>query len=159
MSGIGDLNLDGVPDLAVGSSGFEADGNSKGAVWILFMNSNGTVLSNAQISSTNGGFSGTLDDLDYFGCSVCKIGDLDGDGIPELAAGAWADDDGGTSRGAVWILFMNRNGTVKSQQKISDTEGSFTGSLDNVDMFGGHLAGLETSTATDPGHCGRGKRG
>jgi hypothetical protein len=29
--------------------------------------------------------------------------------------GAARDDDGGADRGAVWILFLNSDGTVKSQ--------------------------------------------
>jgi len=38
---------------------------------------------------------------------VTSIGDLNGDGVTDLAVGANADDDGGTNRGAVWILFLN----------------------------------------------------
>ena len=96
-------------------------------MWILFLNTNGTVKSHQKISDTQGGFTGTLDDVDVFGNSVAALGDLDGDGIGDLAVGAAFDDDGGQDRGAVWILFLNSNGTVKSHQKISDTQGGFTG--------------------------------
>ena len=58
---------------------------------------------------------------------MAALGDLDGDGVGDLAVGAPRDDDGGTDRGAVWVLFLNTDGTVKSHQKISDTEGGFTG--------------------------------
>ena len=47
-----------------------------------------------------------------------------------MVVGAPGDDDGGDARGAVWVLFLDTNGTVKSHQKISDTEGKFTGVLD-----------------------------
>jgi len=40
----------------------------------------------------------------------------------------------------VWVLFLNNNGTVKSHQKISDTEGGFTGILDDGDRFGWSVA-------------------
>ena len=86
----------------------------------------GMVLSHQKISDTQGGFTGILDHSDAFGVSVASLGDLDGDGVGDLAVGAWLDDDGGTSRGAVWVLFLNIDGTVKSHQKISDTEGGFT---------------------------------
>ena len=35
------------------------------------------------------------------------LGDLDGDGVVDLAVGAWHDDDGGFDRGSVWILFLD----------------------------------------------------
>jgi hypothetical protein len=65
----------------------------------------GTVKSHQKISDTQGNFTGTLNDDDYFSSS---LGDLDGDGVGDLAVGAPADDDGGSGRGAVWVLFMNR---------------------------------------------------
>lgn len=46
---------------------------------------------------------------------MAAIGDLSGDGTPDLAVGATGDDDGnGGNLGAVWILFLASNGTVKS---------------------------------------------
>ncbi len=116
---IGDLNGDGINDLAVGSDEDNDGDGSPGAIWILFMNFNGTVKSYQKISATEGNFSGMLDDRDEFGSSVVSIGDLNGDGIIDLAVGAPGDDDGGLSTGAVWILFMNTSGTVKSHQKIN----------------------------------------
>ena len=43
-----------------------------------------------------------------------RIADLDGDDNDDLAVGAFRDGDGGTNRGAVWILFLDDDGTVKS---------------------------------------------
>ena len=71
-----------------------------------------------KISDTKGNFEGKLDDGDTFGRSTITLGDLDGDGINELAIGAYKDDDGGKDRGAVYILFLNEDGTVKKHQKI-----------------------------------------
>ena len=60
-----------------------------------------------------------LDHDDYFGSSMAFIGDLNGDGVVDLAVGAPYDDDGGSNRGAVYVLFMNTDGTVKSScQKL-----------------------------------------
>ncbi|EOD13154.1 hypothetical protein EMIHUDRAFT_212898 [Emiliania huxleyi CCMP1516] len=86
-------------------------------------------ITHQKISSTQGGFAGVLDDGDWFGHSVAFISDLDGDGVSDLAVGAIFDDDGGPDRGAVYILFLNTDGTVKSHTKISDTQGGFTGGL------------------------------
>ncbi|MCH8851931.1 MAG: FG-GAP repeat protein, partial [Planctomycetes bacterium] len=72
------------------------------------------VLSHQKISDTEGGFTGILDNSDIFGSSVASLGDLDGDGVGDLAVGATGDDDGGPPHGAVWVLFLNTDGTVKS---------------------------------------------
>ena len=52
----------------------------------------GTVLSQRKISTTDGGFKGILSDGDFFGDCVVSLGDLDGDGVTELAVGADGDD-------------------------------------------------------------------
>ena len=60
-----------------------------------------------------------------------------------LTSGLGSDSE----RGAVWILFLNADKTVKTHQKISSTHGGFTGvdavsQLDDEDL-GGRLRGLE----------------
>ncbi len=102
----------------------------------------GWVLSHQKINYIEGGFKGTLDFEDLFGNSKASLGDLDGDGIGDMAVGAPNDDDGSSNRGAVWILFLNTDGTVKSYQKINNTEGGFNGPLGGGDKFGFSLASL-----------------
>ena len=146
VASLGDLDGDRVGDLAVGAYGDDDGGTppdaDRGAVWILFVNTNGTVNWHQKISDTQGGFTGMLDDGDRFGTSLASLGDLDGDGVGDLAVGAHFDDDGGFHRGAVWILFLNTNGTVKAHQKISSTQGGFTGILGNGDNFGRSVVSL-----------------
>jgi hypothetical protein len=132
---IGDLDGDGIEDLAVGSPGDNGGGYSRGTLWILFLNSNGTVREHQKISSLEGNFTGSLGDWCQFGSSVAPIGDLNGDGVIDLAVGAQNDNGG-----AIWILFLNNNGTVKSHQKISSSEGNFSGYLYNTDHFGSSIA-------------------
>jgi hypothetical protein len=65
----------------------------------------GDVTSIVEInSSTANGPS--LANSDYFGTSVANIGDLNGDGVNDLAVGAYVDREGGSARGAVHILYM-----------------------------------------------------
>ena len=134
VANIGDLNGDGITDLAVGAYADEGTGTSEGAVHILFMNTDGTAQSTAKISDGVGG-GPSLDDSDSFGFSVTNIGDLNGDGITDLAVGAYTDEGTGTSEGAVHILFMNTDGTAQSTAKISDGVGGGP-SLDDSDYFG-----------------------
>ncbi len=85
-----------------------------------------------KISESEGGFGGQLVDKAYFGTSVEVLGDLDGDGVVDLAVGAPGDDKNGEYAGVVWILFLNSDGTVKSEQKITAGEGGL-----DVDLFDG----------------------
>ena len=80
-------------------------------------------MSAQKISALHGGLTeagGSLDNSDIFGNSVAAIGDLNGDGVPDLAVGAYRDDDGGADKGAVYVIFMNTDGTMMSScQKAS----------------------------------------
>ncbi|MGQ0553276.1 MAG: integrin alpha [Planctomycetota bacterium] len=139
---LGDLDGDGVRDVAVGAMRHDAGGTDRGAVWILFLNADDSVKASTKISSTSGGLVGPLADGDHFGVSLAGLGDLDGDNITDLAVGAYLADHGGVDRGAVYVLFLNANGTVKAEQVISSTAGGFGGVLDNDDRFGLSLANL-----------------
>jgi hypothetical protein len=140
IAAVGDLDGDGVTDLAVGASKDDTGGYINGAVYVLFMNSNGTVKASQKIASGVGG-GPTLATSDRFGSALAAIGDLDGDGVTDLAAGASGDDTGGSYRGAVHILFMNPNGTVKASQKIAHGVGGGP-TLLNLDFFGGAVANV-----------------
>ena len=118
VTNIGDLDGDGIQDLAVGAYGDENDNGGddyEGAVYILFMNTNGSVRNHTKISDGLAGFEPTtggqsLGYDDAFGWSVANIGDLDGDGIQDLAVGACYDenDNGGDDwEGAVYILSLS----------------------------------------------------
>ncbi|MGB5537010.1 MAG: integrin alpha [Thiogranum sp.] len=142
VANIGDVDIDGVTDLAVGARRDDDGGNNKGAVWILFMNSDGSIKALQKISANEGNFDGNLDNDDHFGSAVAGIGDLNGDGVNDLAVGASQDSDGGSNRGALWILFLNTDGTVSSNQKISQNDGEFNGDLNDGDRFGSAVANI-----------------
>jgi hypothetical protein len=140
IASVGDLDGDGITDLAVGTPRDDAESTNDGAIYILFLKTNGTVKSTKKIASaTNGGPS--LARYDNFGSALASLGDLDGDGVTDLAAGAYDDDTGGTRRGAVYVLLLNTNGTVKSSSKIANaTNGGPI--LADSNFFGGSIASL-----------------
>jgi hypothetical protein len=142
VADIGDLNNDGIDDLAVGAPYDDDGGANRGAVWVLFMNNDGTVSTHQKISFTAGGFGGNLENDYRFGSAVTAVGDIDGNGVIDLAVGTPGDDDGGTDRGAVWLLLMRADGTVVDQQKLSQNSGDFDGTLADGDAFGSAVAGI-----------------
>jgi len=98
IANIGDYDGDGVDDLVSGTHK-EGPGSSQGAIFIMFMNTDGSLDKTIEINSgtTNGP---DLSNGDQFGWSIANIGDLDGNDVNDLAVGARGDD-------TVHILFMN----------------------------------------------------
>ena len=87
-----------------------------GAVWILFLKSDGSVKGWSKLSATSGGFPGLLEAGDRFGSGVGAAGDIDGDGVPDLAVGAPFAGPG--NQGAIWTVLLKRDGTVKAAHQI-----------------------------------------
>ncbi len=75
LHGVGDVNDDGVPDVALGDPG--GDEESVGRAWVL-SSADGAVL-HAWEGQRPG---------DGFGCTITVPGDLDGDGVRDLLIGA-----------------------------------------------------------------------
>ena len=127
--GLGDLDGDGVEDLAVGAGGDDDGAHDTGAVWLLFLDPNGGVKSHAKISDVAPGAAPALASGDNFGRGVTALEDLDGDGVIELAVGSRLDDDGARSTGATWIFFLDPNGVAKSNVKLSEASGELPASV------------------------------
>ena len=148
VASLGDLDGDGIGDIAVGAEHNISVADcteglpGSGGVWILFLNHDGTVKDSTKIDSSIESLLGLLDDGDNFGRSVTNLGDLDRDGNVDIAVGAPLDDDSGIDKGAVWILFLNPDGTVKAHQKIVIDLSSEFGGLFNNNQFGGAVSNI-----------------
>jgi len=103
---LGDIDGDGKGDLCVGAQQDDDGNKDAGAAYVLRLNGDGSVKASQKISMLEGNFTGPLNPTDNFGSSVAAPGDVNGDGIPDLAVGASLDDDGGTDTGAVYMLFL-----------------------------------------------------
>lgn len=124
---------------AVGAYG--ADGT--GRVHLLRFTDGGFVNRNVEIGPFSAALSGELEPADAFGFALANAGDLDGDGLPELAVTAPGDDDaddGISDRGAAWILHLDALGAVRERAKISATRGGFESAVQPADFFGSAIA-------------------
>ena len=95
-----------------------------------------------KIEEGSGGFIADLDSGDRFARDHDQVGDINGDGVIDLIIGARSDDDGAIDAGAAYIVFMNSDGTVQSNQKISMLEGGFNETLLSNNFFGYGVAGI-----------------
>ncbi len=137
VASLGDLNGDSVVDIAVGTNEVST---SKGKVHIHFLNSDGSVKSTIEINDTTAN-GPSLSAGDRYGSAIANMGDLDGDGIIDIAVGAAGADGGGTNEGKIFIHFLDTNGTVK--KTISFDSGSTDGpSLNQDDEYGSSIANL-----------------
>lgn len=124
IEGLGDINGDGIPDIAVSAPADRniASSGKAGSVYILMLNRDGTVKSHQRIGEGEGGLK-DWEQNGFFGSSISNIGDVDSDGINDLAVGSSGDTTAGRNisdiaRGAIFIIRLNPDGTVKSQNKI-----------------------------------------
>lgn len=139
ITGIGDFDKDGVNDIVVGNYGLTT--TFEGEIFILYLNKNGTVKKYLRIAEGVNGFLGQLNSKDQFGCAISSIGDIDNDGVIDLAVGAMQDNDAGILTGAVWILFLKSDGNVKSYKKLNKNTIELN-SLHKDEYFGKSIANI-----------------
>jgi len=87
------------------------------AVSVTLHGQTGPVVSSFHtIDSAEPALAGLLDNGDRFSRDFNPLGDLDLDGVPDFLVGARSDDDdGGTNRGAVFILRLNLPPQLRSK--------------------------------------------
>ena len=104
---MGDFNGDGIEDLLVGAN--QAD-SYRGAGYVIFGKDtglNGAFAGNidvATLDGTNGFKMPAINAYDYAGSSVTNAGDINGDGIDDIAIGAMGADPNGSNSGAIYIV-------------------------------------------------------
>lgn len=122
-----DLDSDEVDEIVVGAYKTAVNG----AVFVTFVAPHAETglpayLRHIEISNNQPSSGWTMPSPPYaetrFGTSLAAL-EVDGDGVVDLAVGVHRDGDGGHAMGAVYVLFMKPEGTVRRFTKISPASG------------------------------------
>ncbi len=108
VAGAGDVNGDGYSDVIAGAPSYDAGQLDEGAAF-LFLGGAAGVPSGAP-SAAAARFEANQTGADL-GASVAGAGDVDGDGYPEIVAGAPRYDAGELDEGAAFVFRGRANGT------------------------------------------------
>ena len=119
---LGDVDGDGIGDLAIGSPRDSLLGNKYGALWILLLDELGEVRCHTAIRGPAGRFLASMNEFAGLGTSVAPLGDLNGDGIVDLVVGAPHWDGGPEGQGGVWVLFLGRDGSIDGAIELGALE-------------------------------------
>jgi hypothetical protein len=124
---IGDWNGDGIVDLAIGAPYDPTAASDAGSVRI-HSGKDGSVLATIYGAAAD----------EYFGWSVARMPDLDGDGLDDLAVGALGTQVSATSSGSVY-LYSGRTGALQRRIDNPSSGSSFgylIGPMGDVDGDG-----------------------
>ena len=130
VDGVGDFNCDGYDDYAIGAGQTQAFGNTSfGPGYVnVYSGFNGALI-DTLVGNTIG---------DHFGATVCGIGDVTGDGTPDLAVGAQ------TSTGVAGAGFVRifAGGPTAPLAVVTTMDGS-------LPVYGGGVGNLSQRFGTD----------
>jgi hypothetical protein len=145
---LGDLDQNGTVELAVTAPAQEdysfCAQTDIGEVWVVSIDAAGAIVAT---QSFDGSSLGASPDTNVaFGRAVAAVGDLDGDGVTELAVGVNTSPSSPTAsyycEGSVWILFLASDGSVKQARQITTKDpgvGEAIGENAAVHSFGDSL--------------------
>ncbi|MBE9101836.1 hypothetical protein [Vacuolonema iberomarrocanum] len=125
VSGVGDINGDGIDDLIISAGGADPNGESSGESYVVFGNTQGfaAILNLADLDGRNGFVLNGIDAEDFSGGSVSGAGDINGDGIDDLIIGArFADPNGNSLAGESYVVFGRQTPTPEDDVLFGTVE-------------------------------------
>ena len=126
VAAAGDIDRDGTPDIVIGASGSPQDDRHAGYVRIL-SGRDGSVLRTVR-QRPDSWLSGLFDrepkSWIRFGSSIVNLGDLDADGIPDLAIGVPGSFPGRSARGSVEVFSASTGEALFTIDRRRDDRGN-----------------------------------
>ncbi len=162
IAGIGDINNDGLGDIAVGAPAEGApDKPGCGNLYVLLGNAeNAFVGSTAKLDGNNGFVINGFRAQDAFGSAIAGNVDLDRDGVGDVVVSAPDASYLGTSQaGAVWVIFgRNRSESAGRISAVEPDSAPLAGETDvlisgeylgaGADILSVSLCGVEASVVS-----------
>lgn len=109
VAGIGDINGDGLDDVLIGAPDADINGKNSGAAYVVFGKGSKRSIDLANLGAKGYRISAATR-WDLLGTSVAGIGDIDGDGLSDMAIGAsGADPKGRDGAGETYVLFSRED--------------------------------------------------
>lgn len=124
VAGIGDVNGDGIDDLAIGAPATAAGGAAAGATFVVFGSATpfAASLDLAALGLTAGFVISGSGAGDQAGFAVAGAGDVNGDGYGDLIIGARLNDRGGINAGEAYVVFGRPKGSA-TNLNVFDLDG------------------------------------
>lgn len=124
VAGAGDINADGIDDIAIGA--FGASPTAPGEAYVVFGTSTGfpALLSPADLDGSNGFVITGAEPRDWAGRMVASAGDVNGDGIGDLLVSAPTADPGGVERAGVTYVVFGSDTGFPAELAVADLDGS-----------------------------------
>jgi len=150
VAGAGDVNGDGIDDLIIGAVYGDPNGQTDAGQTYVVFGSTGGFSASLELSALNGSDGFTINGIsggDRSGVWVSSAGDLNGDGLADVAIGAIrGDPNGQTDAGEIYVVFGSSTG-FSSSLDLSALNGSNGFVLNGIDA--GDSAGRSISSAGD----------
>ena len=146
LSGVGDVNGDGIDDLIIGAFGNSEAGLGAGQVYLIFGRNNGWAM-DASLADADASFVGEFAG-DYAGYYVSGVGDVNADGLSDFLIGAFHCDQGGADSGKTYLVLGKLSGW-SMDESLSTADASFVG--ESSGDFGGYRVS-EAGDMNNDGH-------
>ena len=134
VSGVGDVNGDGLDDIIIGARYADPNDNANsGASYVVFGKSDGGIvelsdIDNNTTTDTTGFAINGVDGFDWSGFSVSAAGDVNGDGMDDILIGAYRAASPDTAfnvlaSGTSYVVFGKSDGGIVELSDIEQANG------------------------------------